>query len=207
MRRLAVDLGLALLLAAGGCIASTWPDTVRVGRTRYPVPELWRGLRMGPSDAAPPADLLPIPDSLCASGRTLSLRRPALEAFLAMCGAARRAGVSFSVNSAYRNIQAQRDLIEKRLEAGRDFESVSWSVAPPGYSEHMLGTTVDLDLGPKRGTGSAYAWLKRHAGEFGFVESYPNDSTQRFPYEPWHWRWRGPLLAPGPVSGGDARGR
>ena len=33
----------------------------------------------------------------------------------------------------------------------------------------------------------AYRWLRQHAGQFGFVESYPRDNKFGVIAEPWHW--------------------
>jgi LAS superfamily LD-carboxypeptidase LdcB len=196
LNRLTICLCLVLLFSASLLSAQEGTDSVRVGEMRYAVPQIWLGLRMGPADAQPPDDLVPLPDSLCSSDGEFYLRLEARDAFVAMSQAAYRDGIVFPVNSSFRSVETQRSLIQKRLAMGRTFEDIAWSVAPPGYSEHMLGTTVDLHLGPNRGKGTAYAWLSEHAWKFGFVESYPYDPTQLFPYEPWHWRWRGPQPAP-----------
>jgi len=33
----------------------------------------------------------------------------------------------------------------------------------------------------------AFAWLERHAGEFGFQLPYGRNNRFGFAYEPWHW--------------------
>lgn len=72
--------------------------------------------------------------------------------------------------------------------------------ADQGYSEHQLGTTVDLTTPALGGafTGfastEAYAWLGRHAHRYGFILSYPKGNTY-YMYEPWHWRYVGVELA------------
>lgn len=180
-----------VLLAAPASMAEGWADSVDVGGERYAVPEMWLGLRMGPADAPPPADLVPLPDSLCLQG-LLYLRRGARDAFVSMSAAAAREDIHLRANSAFRSVETQRGLIEKRLATGRAFEDIVWDVAPPGYSEHMLGTVVDLELGGEYRNNPAYHWMLGNAGRFGFVESYPYDPVQLYPWEPWHWRWHGP---------------
>jgi zinc D-Ala-D-Ala carboxypeptidase len=205
LRKPAIDLSLALLLAAIAALASTWPDSVRVGEQVYAVPLQWRGLRQGPADAPQPEDLVALPDSLCLEGLALYLRRPAAVALVTLAEAARRDGIRILANSAYRSVETQRGLIQKRLDAGRVFKEITWGVAPPGYSEHMLGTTVDLTLGGAYKINPAYIWLSKHAWEFGFVETYPEDPTRRFPWEPWHWAWQEPARSP-EISGEDVHG-
>ena len=191
MKRPAIDLSLAFLLIAATALAIVWPDSVRVGEQIYAVTPQWRGMRKGPADAPQPADLVALPDSLCQEGQTLYLRRSAAEALVDQAESARRDGIRILANSAYRSVETQRGLIQKRLDAGRVFEEITWGVAPPGYSEHMLGATVDLTLGGAYAKNPAYLWMARHAWEFGFVETYPRDPSRRFPWEPWHWTWRG----------------
>lgn len=73
--------------------------------------------------------------------------------------------------------------------------------ADQGYSEHQLGTTVDLSsptsdavLEIKFENSPAFAWLKDNAYKYGFVLSYPKGNAY-YQYEPWHWRFVGIALA------------
>lgn len=72
--------------------------------------------------------------------------------------------------------------------------------ADQGYSEHQLGTTVDIADTATGGTYTsfstteAYAWLQKNAHKYGFILSYP-EGNQFYVYEPWHWRFVGRDLA------------
>ncbi len=72
--------------------------------------------------------------------------------------------------------------------------------ADQGYSEHQLGTTVDLITTGINGTldgfdeTKAYSWLLNNAYKYGFVLSYP-EKNKSYIYEPWHWRFVGVKLA------------
>lgn len=72
--------------------------------------------------------------------------------------------------------------------------------ADQGYSEHQLGTTIDLITtgigGTLEGFGDteAYEWLLDNAHEYGFVLSYP-PGNDYYIFEPWHWRFVGVELA------------
>lgn len=77
-------------------------------------------------------------------------------------------------------------------------------VAPPGHSQHQLGTAVDFSTWDiNYAIQSAFAdteagrWLERHGWEYGFVLPYPSTGEERtgYAYEPWHWRWIGRELA------------
>lgn len=72
------------------------------------------------------------------------------------------------------------------------------SVALPGYSEHAgdphaLDLRVKEFLGPVEGyefeRTAEYRWLKKHADEFGFSMSYPQNNGTETRFEPWHWRY------------------
>lgn len=72
--------------------------------------------------------------------------------------------------------------------------------ADQGYSEHQLGTTVDLST-EKLGLGytsfansNTFTWMQAHAHQYGFILSYPKGNTH-YQYEPWHWRFVGVDLA------------
>jgi soluble lytic murein transglycosylase-like protein len=86
-------------------------------------------------------------------------------AFDRLAAAARAAGISLVVVSAWRS-----DAEQARLFAAHP--DPKW-VARPGTSLHRLGT--ELDLGP----ASAYGWLAANAGRFHFVK--------RYAWEPWHF--------------------
>lgn len=72
--------------------------------------------------------------------------------------------------------------------------------ADQGYSEHQLGTTVDLTTTGINGglndfeNTPAYAWLEKNAYKYGFVLSYPENNAY-YEFEPWHWRFVGVRLA------------
>lgn len=70
-----------------------------------------------------------------------------------------------------------------------------------GYSEHQLGTAVDLGtpfpdtlLMTSFENTQAFGWLKNNAYRYGFILSYPKSNTY-YQYEPWHWRFVGIDLA------------
>jgi soluble lytic murein transglycosylase-like protein len=97
------------------------------------------------------------------------MRPDTAAAFDQLAAAARKAGILLSISSAFRS-----DAEQARLFAAHP--DPNW-VAPAGRSLHRNGT--ELDLGPP----SAYAWLERNAGRFGFLKRYAN--------EPWHFGFTG----------------
>lgn len=108
-------------------------------------------------------------------------------------------GVKLWVVSAYRSFDEQRALKSTyTVSYGSGANTFS---ADQGYSEHQLGTTIDLTTENMNGgltvnfeTTPAYAWLTKHAHKYGFVLSYPKNNAY-YMYEPWHWRFVGVDLA------------
>jgi hypothetical protein len=110
------------------------------------------------------------------------MRPDVAAAFDRMAAAARAAGHSLVINSAFRSDAEQAELFAQNPDP-------TW-VAPPGQSLHRCAT--ELDLGPS----SAYGWLAANARRFGFLK--------RYSWEPWHF---GYVEGPPPCSDeGDSGG-
>jgi zinc D-Ala-D-Ala carboxypeptidase len=102
--------------------------------------------------------------------------------------------------SCYRSVQRQAGLYcaPRRLSA-RGFAGQAHWVAPPGYSEHATGLTLDFgdridpgcNLEPCFADSATGRWLAANAGRFGFELSFPAGNVQGVAYEPWHYRWVG----------------
>jgi hypothetical protein len=142
------------------------------------------------------------------------LRALVVGEFRVMFAAAERAGADLEVVSGYRSSAYQALLFERAVQRqlGRD-ESLSRDeaedlaarfVAPPGRSQHQLGTTADLsswEIGYaiRRDFVETLAgrWLAEHAWEYGFILPYTAAAETRTGYvaEPWHVRWVGRPLA------------
>jgi zinc D-Ala-D-Ala carboxypeptidase len=107
----------------------------------------------------------------------------------AMYRTAKRAGVRFGVNSAYRSYDMQAKVFETfRRQDGLAFALKS--AARPGHSEHQLGTVIDV-------TGDT-VWLSKHAWEYGWVPSYAkrwSPATTCYKPEAWHFRYVGRAAA------------
>jgi LAS superfamily LD-carboxypeptidase LdcB len=115
-----------------------------------------------------------------------------------MIGDAKDDDASLLVVSAFRSYDEQRAL--KGAYSVTYGSGANTFSADQGYSEHQLGTTVDLTTeglgGGLQGfeTSPAYAWLVKNAHKYGFVLSYPKDNAF-YVFEPWHWRFVGTDLA------------
>lgn len=87
-------------------------------------------------------------------------------------------GEHLTVNSAYRSYEEQI--------AVYDPDDPNPLAAPPGCSNHGLGTAVDLSMGPEGFDSARYVWMKEHAEEHGWIHPAWAEPDGRLP-EPWHW--------------------
>lgn len=117
----------------------------------------------------------------------------------AMLDAAKFAGKSIYVKSAYRSFDTQAATKSTYVVTYGAGTANQFS-ADQGYSEHQLGTTVDLITtglgGMLEGFDNTpeYSWLQNNAHRYGFTLSYP-ESNDYYIFEPWHWRFVGVELA------------
>lgn len=140
-------------------------------------------------------------------GKTQYLDTRALEAFLRLAEAARKAGYEITVISATRNFASQKAIWEQKFngtrkvsgknlatampdEAQRSLEILRFS-SMPGTSRHHWGTDFDLHESKLKGTALTnetlstgrglqfYEWLTVNAPAFGFCQPYKGDPAQR----------------------------
>ena len=131
-------------------------------------------------------------------GKTLEIHTEVLPHLEDMIEEAKEDGITLSIISAYRSYDTQIALKSGyKVLYGSGANQFS---ADQGYSEHQLGTTVDLTTPSVGGTylsfanTDTYKWLVDHSYLFGFVLSYP-PNNKYYQYEPWHWRFVGTDLA------------
>jgi D-alanyl-D-alanine carboxypeptidase len=144
------------------------------------------------NQSSQPENLVMLPREYGYDSSRIYVTSETKRAFLEMIRAAEKDGIFFKARSGYRGFWYQKKIFERRMKEGKSFGEVVNNVAPPGYSEHMLGTALDMvtDTRPF-GLSAAYRWLKNNGGKFGFIESYPKDSQAEFSWEPWHWNYVG----------------
>lgn len=131
--------------------------------------------------------------------RTMSISAQVWPYLQRMLEAAEDDGIPLYVFSAYRSFEEQR-YVKGRYTVTYGEGTANQFSADQGYSEHQLGTTVDLmtlDIGGSldafEGT-EAYQWVLDNAHKYGFILSYPEDN-EYYIFEPWHWRFVGVKLA------------
>ena len=134
---------------------------------------------------------------------------------VAMIDAAESDGVEIAAISAFRGPDEQALAFESAIwgAMARAAEPIDRAeaearmarfVAPPGHSQHQLGTAIDFStweinyaIQPRFAGTAAGRWLEMNAWQYGFVLSYTHQGEERsgYAYEPWHYRWVGRDLA------------
>lgn len=132
--------------------------------------------------------------------KTLEFHAEALNSLEDMLNDALDDDITLKVLSAYRSFDTQSAL-KSSYKVTYGAGTANAFSAEQGYSEHQLGTTVDLTttlMGSSLSTSfentDAFEWLTEHAYRYGFILSYPKGNTY-YQYEPWHWRFVGKDLA------------
>ena len=136
--------------------------------------------------------------------------RAAAEALVRMLGDAAEEGLrKWQISAAYRSYADQERVLNAKINSYLNKHS-GWSrskarsaalqtVAVPGQSEHHLGLAFDINV---RGASSfsstrQYAWLRKNAWRYGFIQRYPKGKEKVTGYqaEAWHFRYVGGVHA------------
>jgi len=121
----------------------------------------------------------------------MQLEKSTFSALKAMLTDARKDGLDIMVSSAYRSYKYQTGLYNYYISVYGKEETDKFS-APPGSSQHQLGTVVDfgsVDAGfyntPEE------KWLRENAGRYGFSLSFPKgyEEITGYSWECWHFRY------------------
>ena len=132
----------------------------------------------------------------------LYLYEEAASAFIEMNQAAKAAGITLTVNTAFRDHEYQKRLYAEYMAAKAAGKSHP-VVAVPGTSDHERGLSVDIATGvpealrkasraEKAAASPVYKWLYENASKYGFI----NDVSS----EPWHWTHKVDTVRPVGVS-------
>ena len=146
-----------------------------------------------------PENLVYIPENLVYSSRDQQIKNEVRPFLLDMFAAMEQDGLNPRIISGYRSYGYQENLKHNHQVTYGTTEANKF-VADQGFSEHQLGTTVDIvstDIGSDMvqfDTTPEYAWLQQHAHTYGFTLSYPRNN-EYYAFEPWHWRFVGIALA------------
>lgn len=166
----------------------------------------------GLSPSYAPDDLVPLGDYLNSDvtlGYPTLVRSVMIPSLVQMIQDMQAAGLSPQILSGYRAYSEQAAAYAKWAAEFPD--RVDILSAPPGHSEHQLGTTIDFGsphLSEYSGDPTLQfhtyfyktpegVWLGENAWKYGFILSYPREAQELtgFFYEPWHYRYVGREMA------------
>lgn len=164
--------------------AAALPWNLTLVNSTHPVPDNWTGILMELSN-----------------GRRIDERiYPDLQA---MFDAARAAGLTPKVNTAYRTYEDQKDMLISKYRQQRNnglshedaqVAALKWA-SYPGYSEHQLGLAVDINSSDqeKCSNDRVWDWMKRNCQNYGFIWRYPGVKSHitGISNEDWHFRYVG----------------
>lgn len=142
------------------------------------------------------------------------IQEKALAGWQSLKTIAAKENVPLRLNSAYRSVEYQRQLFLQRLygkgitaamiaaaQADRQVEETLKLTAPPGYSRHHTGYTIDVrcaDGSPTFENSKCFRWLSANnyqkAKESGWIPSYPDIGQQGPEPEAWEYVWVGTNL-------------
>lgn len=186
---LSATLFLVMLFAVSSAVACD--HKVVIDSVEYGIHPRWCDKLIDSTYLAVPESLVLIPPQYCFEDSRIYVDRGARDAFVRMAEAAQSDSIDLIVDSGYRSARYQARIILARMAEGESFDDVIRYVAPPGYSEHETGRTVDIvPSDPSFARTDAYRWLVEHAAEFNYYETYPKDTTGQLPWESWHWTFK-----------------
>ena len=141
-----------------------------------------------------PSDLVDMSDDYANNYyRQMQLRSEAYEMFKKMVDAAREERLNFYAESGYRTFKFQRTLYNNYVyENG--YTKANLYAARAGFSEHQLGTAIDLaNIYTIEETDEEYKWIVKNGYKYGFIFRYTEDwaDLTGFAKEPWHIRYVG----------------
>ena len=182
--------------------APTEQKTQEVVSNATPV-EVSKTILIGKFSPSETKGFVSVPSEYCS--KPMHIQEEVLNAYLKMRTAALAEGVNLLIISATRTFYDQKAIWERKWET--NFAETKDSLATankillfssmPGTSRHHWGTDIDLnsleDIYFQSGEGlKIYNWLKAHAGEYGFCQTYSDKvETNRTGYsmEKWHWSY------------------
>ena len=129
-------------------------------------------------------------------------------AYEEMRAAAKKAGFTLTVSSAYRSYYDQKIIFNNYVQSDGLQNALTYS-ARPGHSEHQTGMGLDLikpdtELSKVSPYVEPLNWLNENAWRYGFTLRFPADQEKEtgYIYESWHYRYVGKDLAETLYNGG-----
>jgi zinc D-Ala-D-Ala carboxypeptidase len=133
--------------------------------------------------------------SLLVKVESAQLHKDAAKAYNEMKAAAAKDDVTFYIQSGFRSIATQKQIVDKKRKELKSEKEVFASSSEPGYSEHHTGMALDVNSVGVKDLTAGFAdtkegkWIAENATKFGFELSFPTSNKQKVNFEPWHLRY------------------
>ncbi len=121
------------------------------------------------------------------------LRKEAYEHFKEMVDAANKAGIEFLADTTYRSYEDQ-EIIYNNYAYEHTKDETDKYAARPGYSEHELGTAIDVsNVWYIEEGDEEYEWIQKNSWKYGFIMRYKKgkEDITKYAAEDWHIRYVG----------------
>ncbi len=141
-----------------------------------------------------PNDLVEMEDEYANNSSSVeTIRKETYEQFKKMVDDARNEGINFYAESGYRTYDYQEEIYSNYVyNYGQ--EEADLYAAKPGYSEHQLGTTLDIaNTWTIEEGDDEYKWIDKNGYKYGFIFRYKSSKEKITGYkaEGWHIRYVG----------------
>ena len=147
-----------------------------------------------------PVDMVRIQHTMGSHAESMRyMRQEAAGHFYDMMEAAKEAGYTLGIRTAYRSYEQQYNIFWNYVAQDGEEAANKYS-ARPGQSEHQTGLCADVTspavdgrLTTDFGQVAEGIWLAENAHRFGFIIRYPlgKEAITGYQYEPWHVRYVG----------------
>lgn len=121
------------------------------------------------------------------------IRKETYEQFKKMVDAAKKEDIIFYAESAYRDYDYQKTLYNDYVETNGQEEADKYA-AKAGFSEHQLGTTLDIaNIWTIEEGDKEYNWIEKNGYKYGFIFRYKKkfEDITGYAEEGWHIRYVG----------------
>ncbi len=139
-----------------------------------------------------PGELVSLDDKgIKVNKKGMKLEKVAFEALKKMLDDSAKEGLSLMISSAYRDYKYQVGLYNYYISKYGKEKTDTFS-APPGASQHQLGTVVDFNDVENTFAGTKEElWLTENAWKYGFSLSFPEgyEDVTGYSWESWHFRY------------------
>lgn len=142
-----------------------------------------------------PPDLISLDaEGFVVNKKGMKVRKAILPQIKKMINDAKNENLNIMISSAFRTYKYQEGLFNRYIKNHGKEEAMRFS-APPGGSQHQLGTVIDLgSISLEFRDTPEGIWMKDNGYKYGFSLSFPEGYEEEtgYMYEPWHFRYVSP---------------